>query len=117
MFLRTATRYQNVVKRPIDNGAGSDEPMRQSFAQDSASVIWTPVDNLYPSLTYFRTYDPPRVTITVRHTGGSEESVSFDQPPGQAYGVSAADRRRYCEVAILLANQMAKELGLSPVEA
>lgn len=117
MFVCAAARYQNGVKRPIQTGAGSDEPGRQSSAQDSASAIWTSVDNLYPSLTCFCTYDPPRVTITLRHTGGSEKSVSFDQPPRQAYGVSTQDRKRIVEVAILLSNQLAKELGLRPVEA
>ncbi len=117
MFVRVASRYQNVVKRPIDNGAGSDEPVRQSSAQDSASIIWKSTDDLYPTLTCFCTYDPPRFTITVRHTGGSEKSVSFDQEFGQAYAVSAADRTKFFEVATLLANQLAKELGLRPVEA
>jgi hypothetical protein len=53
----------------------------------------------------------------VRHTGGFEKSVSFDQTPGRAYGVSADDRRKFFEVAIALANQLAKELALRPVQA
>lgn len=117
MFVRAPTRYQNVVKRPIKNRADSDKPVRQNSAPLSASVIWSSADDLYPSLTCFCTYDPPRFTITVGHTGGFEKSVSFDQPPGQAHGVSAADRKRFREVAVLLANQLAKELGLRPVEA
>ncbi len=117
MFVRVGTRYHNVVKRPIDNGAGPDEPGRQNSARDSASIIWKSTDDLYPSLTCFCTYEPPRFTITVRHAGGSEKSVSFDQESGPAYSVSAKDRRKFFEVAILLSNELAKELGLRPVEA
>lgn len=117
MSLRVATRYQNVVKRPIDSGAGpEDKPTEESSAQDSASLIWKSTDDLYPSLTCFCTYDPPRFTITVRHTSGSEKSVSFDQTTKRAYSVSAEDRKKFFEVALLLANQLAKELGLAPVE-
>jgi hypothetical protein len=89
----------------------------QSSAQDSASIIWKSTDDLYPSLTCSCIYAPPRFTITVRHTGGSEKSVSFDQTPGRAYSISADDRRKFFEAAIPLANQLAKELGLRPVEA
>ena len=118
MFIGAATRYQNVVKRPIDSVAGSeDKPMKQSSAQDSASVIWRSTDDLYPSLTCFCIYEPPRFTITARHTSGSEKSVSFDQTAGPAYVVSANDRKKFFEVAILLANQLVKDLGLRPVEA
>ena len=79
-------------------------------------MIWKTTDDLYPSLTCFCIYVPPQFTITVRHTSGSEKSVSFDQTSRRAYDISADDRRKFFEAAIPLANQLAKELGLRPVE-
>ena len=43
MFVNVATRYQNVVKRPIQTGASSGELVRQNSVQDCASVIWRSV--------------------------------------------------------------------------
>jgi hypothetical protein len=64
---------------PINIGARSEELMERSSANHSSSIIWKRADDLYPSLTCFCTYAPPRFTMTLRHTSGSEKSVSFYQ--------------------------------------
>lgn len=118
MFPRVARRYQAVVKTTIGKSSSSDKAslMRQNSGQNWPLTIWQGNDDLYPSLTAYCTYEPLRFTITVRHTVGSQKSISFDQTVGPAFKVHAEDRNRFFELAILLADQMAAELGLHPLE-